>query len=172
MAPDQLQQKVFFDLQYNLARHGRENLQFLKPSNFKFRFDDAGREYAEICINESTKNHPTTDLTVEKQRPYATSKLSCPVKTLKLYLSKLPQDIDILYCKSVTRKSFNIDEETWYTPKPLGLSTLGRMMPIISEKLSLSQRYTNHNIRANVVTLLSQNGFQSREIMRLSWAQI
>ena len=139
MAPDQLQQKVFFDLQYNLARHGRENLQFLKPSNFKFRFDDAGREYAEICINESTKNHPTTDLTVEKQRLYATSKISCniscPVKTLKLYLSKLPQDIDILYCKSVTRKSFNIDEETWYTPKPLGLPTLGRMMPIISVKI-------------------------------------
>jgi len=59
--PKDLMLKVFFDIQYNFARRGRENLRELKPSYFAFKSDDSGREYAELKVNESTKNHQTHD---------------------------------------------------------------------------------------------------------------
>ena len=166
--PKELMLKVFFDLQYNFARRGRENLGELKPSYFEFHCDDAGREYTELQINESTKNHQTVDQHIQKQRMYATGQLNCPVKSLKLYLSKLNVNAKNFYCKEITNKSFSKEDETWYTAVPKGKNTLGNFMKVISKKLGLSYSYTNHSIRATVVTVLSKHGFQSRQIMRLT----
>ena len=166
--PKDLMLKVFFDIQYNFARRGRENLRELKPSYFAFKSDDSGREYAELKVNESTKNHQTHDEHTQKQRMYATYQVNCPVKTLKLYLSKLNKDANSFYCKIVNKKDFSKSDDIWYTTAPVGRNTLGNFMKVISKKLNLSHDYTNHSIRATVVTLLSKHGFQSREIMRLT----
>ena len=42
--PTELQQKVFFDIQLNFARRGRENIQSLKKSASNFAKDDVGNE--------------------------------------------------------------------------------------------------------------------------------
>ena len=42
------------------------------------------------------------------------------------------------------------------------------MMPSISKLASLSQRYTNHSLRATSVTLLDQGGHEARHIMKVS----
>ena len=166
--PKELQLKVFFDIQYNFARRGRENLREMKRNNFKFKKDDIGREYAEFDINEATKNHQNFDDRTQKQLMYATGKVNCPVNCLKFYISKLDPTANSLYCKPIIRKSFSADDNVWYTAVPIGKNTLGNYMKIISSKLKLSQSYTNHSIRATVVTLLSRTGFESREIMRLT----
>ena len=71
--------------------------------------------------------------------------------------------------KSKSSKKFNPEEETcWFTPKPLGVNTLGNIMKNISKRLNLSRLYTNHSIRATCVTKLSAEGFESREIMRVT----
>ena len=59
-------------------------------------------------------------------------------------------------------------DEKWYTVRPLGVNTLSGMMVNISTRLGLSQRYTNHSIRATTVTQLSRAGFQARQIMRVT----
>ena len=167
--PEELQMKVFFDLQYFFARRGRENLRNLKPSHFKTGIDDAGVRYVEMAINESTKNHPTTDDNIQKHRMYETKEPNCPVHSFNLYISKLEPQSPQFYCKRKTGEKFHpSSDEIWYTKVPLGINTLGNMMKKISNKLNLSDTFTNHSIRATVITVLSKNGFESREIMRVT----
>ena len=50
---------------------------------------------------------------------------------------------------------------------PLWKNTLGTFMSSISKELKLSQKYTNHCIRATAVSLLHQCNFEARHIMRV-----
>ena len=51
---------------------------------------------------------------------------------------------------------------------PLWKNTLGTFMSSISKELKLSQKYTNHCIRATAVSLLDECNFEARHIMRVS----
>ena len=51
----------------------------------------------------------------------------------------------------------------WYRNEPLGKNTISKMMERISIKAELSERYTNHCIRASTVTLF-QHGVDARKI--------
>ena len=100
---------------------------------------------------------------------YATGLDTCPVKSLKLYISKLNTDSECLYTYEIRRKNFTPNTcQTWYTTKPLGIHGIGSMMKNISKRLQLSEMYTNHCIRATVVTLLSAEGIEARQIMRVT----
>ena len=167
--PDQLQEKVFFDLNFQLARRGRENLRNLEPTAFHISFDDVGREYCEIKYNEKTKNHPGCEMPQAKPRMYSNNEPTCPVASLKKYLSKLDPSSNIFYVQPIKRKNFKPEyENIWYTSKPHGINRIGNMMKKISERLHLSQTYTNHCIRATTVTELAKKGFEARQIMRVT----
>ena len=56
----------------------------------------------------------------------------------------------------------------WLTNAVLGVNSIANFMKQISQRLNLSNIYTNHCIRATVVTLLSAHGFESRQIMRVT----
>ena len=65
--PKELMLKVFFDLQYNFARRGRENLGELKLSYFEFHCDDAWPEvYRASNQRIDYKNHQTADQHIQK----------------------------------------------------------------------------------------------------------
>ena len=164
-SPEELQQHVFFNTQYFFCRRGRENLRNLTKKSFNFDIDD-GQEFCELSFNEFTKNHKES--TAPKPRMYATGQTNCPVASLKLYLQKLSQKSDVFYTRHRTSKSFKINDQTWYTEAALGVNTLGHMMKRISKRLNLEKEYTNHSIRATVVTNLSAAGLESREIMRVT----
>ena len=168
-SPRGLQMKVFFDIQYYFARRGRENLRNLKKSHFTTATDDSGKQYIEMAINESTKNHPTSDDNIQRHRMYETQKTNCPVKSFLLYVERLDPEIPHFYCQAKYGKKFDpTTENIWYSKNPLGINTLGTLMQQISKKLKLSQCFTNHSIRATVITILSRSGFESREIMRVT----
>ena len=167
--PTELQQKVFFETQYYFARRGRENLRELKKTSFDFKRDDKGKEFCEISFNEKTKNHQVMKGPQTKPRMYETGEEDCPIQSLKLYLSKLDPNEDTFYVKPITRKHFNPKhEEIWFTKSVLGVNTIGSLMKQISKRLKLSQDYTNHSIRATVVTLLTASGFEARKIMNVT----
>ena len=167
--PNQLQEKVFFDIQLFFGRRGREGLRSLKKSSFDIKKDDSGVEYCEIAFNESTKNHQTSEAPGSKGAMYATGGPQCPIKSLKLYLSKLCRDSEDFFVKVRTDKNFRPDlEETWFTGKPLGVNSIGDFMKKISERLHLSKKYTNHSVRATTVTTLSDNGIEARQIMNVT----
>ena len=166
--PKQLQEKFFFDIQYNFGRRGMENLRNFKKTTFIFKRDDTNREFIEMSFNEMTKNHQTNEKHNPKTRMYAhESQENCPISSLKKYLSKLDDECDIFF----TYPKKNIKDhanEKWYTSKPLGSNTLCKMMGSISTRLGLSMQYTNHSIRATTVTQLSKAGFEARQIMRVT----
>ena len=121
-----------------------------------------------MSYNERTKKHQNPEQSESKPRMYATGKDTCPVMTLKLYMSKLPENCEILYVQAKTGKNFSVSDSSWYTMKPIGINTLGNFMKTISKRLGLNIHYSNHSIRATVVTLLSSKGLEARQIMRLT----
>ena len=94
--------------------------------------------------------------------------LYCPVKTFELYLSKLNPALPRLWQRPRATEHFRHSDEVWYCNVPLGKNTLGHFMRSISKELKLSQKYTNHCIRATAVSLLDECNFEARHIMRVS----
>ena len=142
----------------------------MKKSSFSFKTDDAGIEFVELSFNEKIKNHQVMDEPHAKPRMYdETGTDTCPLKSLKLYISKLNPNFGNLYAQQVTAKSFDpLVSTTWYTCKVLGVNSISKFKKNISKRLDLSAIYTNHSIRATLVTLLSANGVEARQIMRMT----
>ena len=85
------------------------------------------------------------------------------MSTFKLYKSKLNPKVDFLW----QRPKINIinPELEWYDAAPIGRDPLNEHMKNLSVKAELSKVYTNHCIRATVVTKLNEKGFEARHIM-------
>ena len=167
--PRSLQKKVWFDIALTFARRARENLESLKKDAFVFKKDDTGLEYVEMGYNEATKNHPGLkgDTKDSKPRMYAVDgSESCPVTSLKMYLSKLNPGSDIFFQHA--RNKVSDSDEVWFTCRAVGPRTLGDMMKVISKEAELSQVYTNHSVRTTTITLLSHAGVDTLAIMRIS----
>ena len=88
----------------------------------------------------------------------------CPVSTFELYLSKLNPTVDYLWQRPKT-KFDPYTAQYWFDAAPIGRDPLNWHMKIISKKAGLSQIYTNHCIRATVITTLDDKGFEARHIM-------
>ena len=56
----------------------------------------------------------------------------------------------------------------WYENRPLCVNKLGDMMKDISAEAELSQKHTNHCVRATAITLWSNAGLANRHIMAIS----
>ena len=97
---------------------------------------------------------------------YATGMPDCPVKSLKLYLSKLNKSKPCFFQRP--KAVFGASSDCWYEAAPVGKNTLGTMMQKISKQAGLSKTYTNHSIRATVITSLDQAGFEGRHIQQIS----
>ena len=60
------------------------------------------------------------------------------------------------------------DKETWYMKVPLGHVVLQDMLPRISTAAKLTQRYTNHSVRATSIVLLKEAGYDNREVCEIT----
>ena len=92
----------------------------------------------------------------------------CPVKTLERYISKLSPALSCLWQRLRATDNFSHSDEAWYCNVPLRKNALGTFMSSIPKELKLSQKYTNHCIRATAVSLLDECNFEARHIMRVS----
>lgn len=68
----------------------------------------------------------------------------------------------------VPKRSVQFGDDVWFEATALGPNTLGGMMAVISEQAQLSQRYTNHCLRATAITIFDDAGYASRHIMTFS----
>ena len=79
-------------------------------------------------------------------------------------MSKLNKKVNYLWQRP--KKSFDpIADDEWYDAAPIGRDPLNWHMKILSQKAKLSKIYTNHCIRATVITNLDEEGFEARDIM-------
>ena len=89
----------------------------------------------------------------------------CPVRSFENYIGKLSKDSNMLWqqpLKNINRR------DTWYLSQHYGHNTLDKFMRRISEKINLSQVYTNHCIRVTGVTNLNRSHFTAKQIMSIS----
>ena len=84
-----------------------------------------------------------------------------------LYKSKLNPTSDRLWQRP-RQGNINYIDETWYEQRHVGHDPLERFMKYLSSDAKLSMTYTNHSIRATVITTLDKCGFEARHITAIS----
>jgi hypothetical protein len=64
--------------------------------------------------------------------------------------------------------TFCRNDEAWYCKSPVEKNMLAQMMPKISNKAKLFQRYANHSVRATPINAMNNAGIEARHNMRAS----
>lgn len=167
--PWSLLYKVFFDISFHFARRGREGLRELKKTSFKFEMDGEGQEYVTIGFNETEKTKQGNEKSIFEKSGTMYSQpgsKSCPVESLRFYLTKLHPDCDALF--QYPKSKFTQNSQYWYNCQPLGKGPLSELMKRISLDAGLSKVYTNHCIRATSITVLSHAGVEAQQIQSVS----
>ena len=168
-SPVGLQEFIWFNIMLRLIRRGRENLRSMTKETFSVATDATGKQYVYQVNSESDKNHGIQDNsfdTTGEGRIYQNSGEKCPVKMFKKYLSLLHPKQNAFWQRP--RDNISNSATNWYCNVPLGEKYLSSMMPKMSLKYKLSQRYTNHSIRVSGLQILDSNSIDSRHIMRIS----
>ena len=163
--PVSLQHKVFFEVMLHFCRRGRENLRTLTVHDFALKKTVSGVDCFVKVTDELSKNHRENDENEEQAIMLATGNANCPVRSFKLYVSKLNKNLPTLFQR--TKRTKPVDGP-WYDNMVLGIKKLDSMMKLISTEAVLSTIYTNHSIRATAITILDANGVEARHIMSLS----
>ena len=178
--PQILQEEVIFLIIYHFAYRGREWMRNLDKESLVFSKDGNGKEF--VVFNK-TLEEKNVKPTLRKRNyenikdivMYATpeNKDKCPVEALRLYLSKIPRDCNCLFPRSLTKTRLKDDdwekEPVWYSDKQVvGKHVLNDAMKIISKKAGLSATYTNHCIRATVVSEMFSKGYTTDQIQTVT----
>lgn len=168
--PETLQNKIIYELIAHFGRRGREGLQSLAKDSFVFKTDVKGRQYVTLNFNEADKTHHGIDSReqVKEPRMYGTGDAFCPLKSFQKYLSKLNPNCNRFLQRPVRKFHCHDESASWYENAPLGVNKVNSFMSNLSDKAQLSKRYTNHCIRAFVMTHLHQKGFSNQAIMSLT----
>ena len=122
-----------------------------------------------MSYNEADKTHHGIDSREKAKEPrmYETRDEFCPLGSFEKYLSKLNPNCDRLLQRP--KRSFRDPEsKIWFENAPLGINKINSFMAKLSEAANLSQRYTNHCIRAFVSTHLKSKGFSNEAIMSVT----
>ena len=171
--PTKLQQEVFFTLIYYKGYRGREWMRNIDKNHLKFKRDEQQAEYVDVEIPIFSKNCKGSleekNYSNSKQtRIYATGEeIHCPVAALKLYVSKIPPNVNILFPAPCRKWKFS--DKFWYAQKQVvGKNMLASMMKTISADAGLSSVYTNHCLRATCVTQLHNKGFSVSDIQTVT----
>ncbi|XP_061190714.1 uncharacterized protein LOC133198711 isoform X2 [Saccostrea echinata] len=146
-------------------------------TNQSIRVTDASKlsqcMFGHSHVTPVTGNQPMQNLIVFQQVSDAeeiqTGDPSCPVSSFKKYSSKLHPDNPNFWQRP--KKKFNkvkdTDEE-WYDKVSVGKNALYAFMSNLSEEANLSQRYTNHCIRATSISTLDSQGVEAEDIIGIS----
>ena len=158
---------MLFEILLHLGRRGSEGLRDLKKKSFQITEDANGNEYVQLCFNEKQKNNTGTKPNRNYGRMNAQSNdPNCPVKSYKLYLSKLSPKCDAFFQQPLN--NVTTEKEVWYANQPVGLNKLGEMMKSISKKAGLTKVYTNHCVQATTVTVLNKSGVVPHQICHIT----
>ena len=163
-----LQEKVWFDVMYQLIRRGRENIRSMTKNTFKVGTDASGKRYIYQDFGEADKNHGAGDHafdTTGEGRIYETD-TNCPVKCFESYLSCLNPMCQALWQRP--HPSVKSGDTVWFVNVPLGEKYLGSMMARLSIKYGFSQRYTNYCFRVTSLQVLDDNNVDARHTIRVS----
>lgn len=163
-SPVRLQWKTWFLMQLYFARRGNENGHDLKKEDVVFKLNAKGEEYIQMK-DMMTKNHREVDTTAYGGIIMSTCEDDCPVKQIKLYLSKLHPSNEFFWQRP--KGSYNEEDPFWFCNMKIGTNTYRKLMHDISKNVGLSQTYTNHSLRATALTILGRD-FEDTDVASVS----
>ena len=101
---------------------------------------------------------------------YETKDANCLVTSFMKYLSHLHPGEGSFWQRPLEKLSAiqKLGQQIWFYQAPLGEKSLGNMMPKMSVKYQLSQRYTNHSVHVTALQLMEDNNIEGRHIVRIS----
>ena len=156
-----------------MIRRESENIEIMTKDTFKLEYDtEIQMAYVKKVQDEVTKNHqelnseiitgfmpeiidPTTGI------PHRL----CQVRSFENYIGKLNPVSNMLWQQPLKNYA---NCNTWYSTQHYGHNTLEKFMRKLSEKLNLSEIYTNHCIHVTGVTNLNRSHFTVKQIMSIS----
>lgn len=169
-----IQQEVVFNLLYYFGLRGRETLPYLSKKSIVIENNSNGKKYLRISHELLSKNAKSSlrskefeDLKQAKAYENTVVPSECPVKAWELY-TMLIKDSANLFPKPYVNEAKTHSQMTFCKKQVIGKHSIDNLMPHLSAKLHLSQRYTNHCIRVTMVTVLKENGYSNSDIARVT----
>ncbi|PAA48129.1 hypothetical protein BOX15_Mlig018820g2 [Macrostomum lignano] len=102
--PQKLQDEIFFLVMYHFGFRGRESIRALKKSDLIVSSEN-GVKCVDLVKDGAEKTITERDWTDGKQfRLFATDDARCPVAAVEMYLSKVPQQVSVLFPKPLKIK--------------------------------------------------------------------
>jgi len=162
--PAQLQRTVWFYIGLYFGRRGRENQREMKSGMLSLRRTPQGVEYFELNRKMPASTSPLANAKDELDAKVMFSVAGssrCPVMTIKNYLSHLNPTSDLLFQRPRDNRSlkFKTEDVIWYSPGPLGKTTLEKVMTEMSKRAGIEPRLTKHCLKATSVALLSGSSY-------------
>ena len=165
-SPQNLQDKVQFDIRFYFIRRANENIDAFTKDTFVMEINhNNGLKYVKKVIDEQTKNHQDDTSMITGIMPEMPNSPLCPISSFMKYVSKLNPRCEYLWQQA---KDTVQDCDIWYKPLKIGKNPLAGFMSRISHDADLSQVYTNHLIRVTGTTLLGRYNFSDKQIMAVS----
>lgn len=104
LGPQQLQNKVMFDICYYFCRRGGENIEEMTKNTFALHYDvDTKITYVKKVQDEMTKNHQENDHEIitgfmpQLLGPDGRAHKMCPVHSYENYIGFLHPNLDLLW---------------------------------------------------------------------------
>ena len=168
--PERLLEFVWFSICFYFGRRGREGWRELTKQSFGIKKDDSGARYVTEMQTERTKNYQggskQKDQTYSDVRMYENSSPLDPVGSFEFYILHLNSNCQALF--QTPNKHFKKEGSLWFRNEPLGKNNIAKLMENISLKAELSEKYTNHCIRASTVTALFHRGVDTKQICEIT----
>lgn len=170
--PIVLRQCVWYHLSIHLVTRGLEFHHQLRTDSFLFQKDENNRQYVTLCHETQQKNFQggiRSEEAPSGKRIYEVPESEiCPVKMLRLLLSKTDSSALSLFNSCFKDALHNPSADLWYTSKPLAKRSFSGFMSDICKSSKCMNTYTPHCLRATSITAMSDQGFESRQIMYMS----
>ena len=154
---------------YNVTTHfvlrSAEVQVQLKKSDLSFKTDGEGNKYVALKRDFVSKNAKGG----LNGREFVCDGRMCEQKkisALRLLLSKLHPDVNRVFQRAIIGE-LPADKPVWFMKCPLEHNVLTSMMARTLEAAGLKRRYTNHCVRATVVTKLKNAGYKDRAICKM-----
>ena len=161
-----LSQYGWYNVKTHFALRSAEVQVQLKKSDLSFETDGEGKEYVALkrnFVSNNAKGGLCGREFVCDGRMYEQKKISA----IRLLLSKLHPEVDRIFQRAIFGE-LSADKPVWFMKCPLGHNVLTSMMAQASEAAGLKRRYTNHCVRATVVTKLKNAGYEDRAICKMT----
>ena len=163
--PLALQRAVFFYVGKTFCLRGGQEQRGLKPSQFIRSLNPDCYTYVENGSKNKSGVNPKEKNKVIPVYANSAARPRCLVYLLDKYFSKFSpkgKDMDVFYLHPVSKKVS--DDEPWYECSPVGKEKLRKYMEMMCREAGITEKKTNHSLRATGATALFSAGVPEKLI--------